>query len=176
MEHNGMVFIMSGIPGSGKSYIARQMCESFSRFGNHYPSICSADDFFMVDGKYQFNPARISLAHQACFRKFIGIVSRPAFGKRRNIIMVDNTNLTAAEISPYYLAAETFNYQVEVLRIDAPMELAGIRQTHGVPLTSIEKMEMAFRKRDVMPWWKVRDVRINDAGSIINLGALPISI
>ena len=56
------VIIMRGLPGSGKS------TEAKSYILTHGAVVVSADDFFMVAGKYRYNPAKIGDAHVACMR------------------------------------------------------------------------------------------------------------
>ncbi len=58
-----LVVIMRGTPGSGKSYLAGLVHKTALEHG--YSSvICSADDFFMVDGKYNFSTAKLVRAMQ----------------------------------------------------------------------------------------------------------------
>ena len=138
----GKVIILQGFPGSGKSTVAKQ-----------YPGayVISADNFFMKEGKYSFEPDKIGLAHQECFRSFIYAIM-----KDEATIIVDNTNLHASEISPYYLAAESYGYEVEVLRIDCDPDSAFKRQQHEVPSHAFDYMVRDFNRRDVLPWWNVQ--------------------
>jgi predicted kinase len=119
------VIIMRGVPGSGKSTLAREM------FPNAV--FCSADDYFMVEGKYCFDPSKIALAHQACWRKFYG-----ALCDQVPLIVVDNSATNVAEeVAPYVLPSEVMGCQVEVLTIWADPELAASRNVHGVPAKTV---------------------------------------
>ena len=50
-----ILIIMRGCPGSGKSYLASKL----SRGG----AVLAADDFWMDNGEYKFDPERINEAH-----------------------------------------------------------------------------------------------------------------
>lgn len=136
------VIIMRGVPGSGKSTLTRET----------FPDavFCSADDYFMVESKYCFDPSKIALAHQACWRKFYG-----ALCDKADTIVVDNTSTNVAEVAPYVLPAEVMDYQVEILTIWADPELAASRNVHGVPAESVLRMaeQLAEETERLPPWW-----------------------
>ena len=140
------VWILSGIPGSGKSTWAGREIPAGRTF--------SADDWFTTNSVYQFRPQELPLAHQACFRGFLRAVQeispRP--------VAVDNTNLSAWEIAPYMLAAEAHDWEVAIVRVHCPLAVALERQTHGVPPERLAAMARAFDRRDVLPWWTVHEV------------------
>ena len=122
------VVIMRSISGGGKSTYIRK----------HFPDaiVCSADHFFdQKDGSYKFNPKLLSVAHKACSMKF-----GKALKDKVPLIVVDNTNTTMREIRPYVMAAKAAGYEVEVIRIDTPVSVAHQRNSHGVPLASIQRM------------------------------------
>lgn len=140
-------------------------------------NIFSADHFFIEDGKYNFVPAKLPDAHRACFRGFVGRVKAgdkvaimsgvPGGGKSfhaerlagEGYVVVDNTNLSAWEISPYVLAAESAGATVTIFRVACDPAKAFARQSHGVPAVAHERMAQAFAKRDVLPWWNVVEVQ-----------------
>ena len=134
------VYVMSGLPGSGKSTLARKLA-------GENGLVLSADDYFMVDGEYRFDPTKIGEAHKRCMDRFI-----QATQAGEPLIVVDNTNLSKWEISPYMLVGETMVYEVTVVVVeeDNPTVCAA-RTTHGVPLEVIKKM--AYYREDLLPWW-----------------------
>ena len=115
------VYILRGIPGSGKSHLASILTRSGG-------VTVSADHFFQVDGKYNFNPSELGLAHGSCVRFFVKHVVAG-----RDVIVVDNTSINNWEISPYYSVAEAYGYNVEIITLVCDLKLALSRQTHGVP-------------------------------------------
>ena len=98
------VVILRGISGSGKSsYVAE-----------HYPDsiVCSADDFFRVNGEYQFDASKIGEAHSACMSGFLATLVR---GSEKPVV-VDNTNVHVWEFENYINIAVTLGYEVEVVK------------------------------------------------------------
>ena len=127
------VKIIRGISGVGKStYVMMNKMIADKSI------VCSADEYFVNEqGQYEFDGRKIPMAHQWCWGKFID-----AIGEGRNII-VDNTNTQPWEYENYIKLAKLFDYEVEIIHITPKgltnEELAK-RNTHGVPLESIEQM------------------------------------
>ena len=106
------VIVLRGISGAGKSTWAAK----------HYPDavIASADSYFLQeDGSYDYDPKQIDAAHEACYQTFV-----QALINREPLIVVDNSNVTVWEISPYVMPARSFGYEVEVLTLDCDPEVA----------------------------------------------------
>ncbi len=144
-EPKPQVFIMRGIPGSGKSTFVKNMIK-----GQKW--VVSADDFFMVDGVYQFEPKSIGEAHQACWLKFYNYIEK-IWKAARNLgevvdqrfrdittVVVDNTNIHTHEISPYVLPAEARGFAVTIITIQCDPARAFKRNIHQVPGQVIERM------------------------------------
>lgn len=115
------IIIMQGVPGSGKTtYILK-----------HYPSafICSADDFFIINGKYRYDKEYIGVAHKTCFFKF-----KAAIEDRLPEIVIDNTNISNKEMERYAELGALNGYEIQVIafRFTSP-ETAASRNVHGVP-------------------------------------------
>lgn len=135
-----MIICMSGIPGSGKSFQALKLAKRGNMF------IVSADFYFLDK---PFDPTLLSRAHGECFKRAIDWVSKGWD------IVVDNTNLSAWEISPYSLLAQSLDTPFEIHRVECDPEVAFARQTHGVPRNSFDRMVQQFNKRDYLPWWRI---------------------
>ena len=129
-----VLVLMRGLPGSGKSTVAR----AISSARNGAP-VRSTDDFFeLKTGSYVFEPKEIGPAHawnQA--RVKADLAAGHAW------VIVDNTNTQAWEMQPYRDMAKAYGYAVEVVSLfdggctDA--ELAA-RNAHGVPEATIARM------------------------------------
>lgn len=125
------VVIMRGISGSGKSTYAQQILDLWGP-----GRIVSADDFFMKDGTYQFNPSGIGEAHAVCLGKFLMHLQN-----RIPLVIADNTNIRLWEFNNYLKLARWFEYKIEILTTIKPSKdqiyLGHYRNVHNVPLEVI---------------------------------------
>lgn len=142
-----IVVLMSGIPGSGKStYVKEQMPDAV---------VCSADHFFMKNGRYDFNPALLGQAHAACLKKFAEALQSGA-----PEVVVDNTNISTLELAPYVALAAAYGVHCAVITVHCHPEVAHSRNTHGVPLHAVQRMAEALQKRELPPYWDVEVVNL----------------
>ncbi len=148
------VFILRGLPGSGKSsWATRQIIERktsvavVSADTYHYVQQPPREDGTLVTPVYQFKQENAGAAHNRCLLDFL-----QAIKEGWQIVIVDNTNLSAWEIAPYYRLAESFACDVEIVHHVCSVATSIARNTHSVPVATIEKMAARV---DVLPlWWK----------------------
>ena len=95
--------ILRGISGSGKSTFCKE----------NWPdaTVCSADNFFMRDGEYCFNPTLLGKAHAICLAEFID-----AINNRHKIVVADNTFIHKWEYMNYIQIADAKGYEIEICR------------------------------------------------------------
>lgn len=124
------LIILRGIPGSGKSTAA----EIFSENGK-YP-VCTADDYFMFDGKYKFDCTKLGLAHSSCQAK-----ADAAMAAGVEKVIIANTNTTLKELTPYIKMAETHGYLVLCLVVE---NRHGGKNEHGVSEDKLQIMKNRF--------------------------------
>lgn len=116
-----------------------------------YPLVCSADDFHMADGTYKFDPKNIGKAHDYCLSKYLAnfLPDAPFY----NTIIVDNTNLTAWEIAPYYRLAEMHQHAVRIVRVYCDFEKAVRRGVHNVPPAKVWQMWLTLCNEKLPAHW-----------------------
>lgn len=83
------LIILRGCAGSGKSTFADLIAEP--------KCVCTADDYFMVDGVYKFDATKLGQAHKACQDKFLRVLDNPAYEN----IVICNTNCKSSDYSFY---------------------------------------------------------------------------
>lgn len=122
-----ILIIVRGVPGSGKSSFAELLGTK---------AICTADDYHVRDGEYNWTPERIGAAHDWCQRK-----CRRFMKKRISPVVVANTSTTERELKPYYDLARQFGYKVYSVIVENRHDGQNI---HGVPEKTLEKMVNRF--------------------------------
>ena len=150
------VVVLSGLSGSGKSTYAKKLWNDLEP--GTYCKVVSADDYFMVNGEYKFDPMKLGDAHGACFREFLLSLEDVGY----NLIIVDNTCLSVAEIAPYMLGAQAFGWESEVVTLQCTKGRALGRNVHNVSERAIEGQLTALASRQLPPWWKHTEVSANE--------------
>ena len=119
---NGELVLIRGLPGSGKSTMARTfVSEGFLHF--------EADMFFEVAGQYQYEASRIQEAHNWCQNSARHALTA---GKR---VVVSNTFTQLREMVPY------FNMTQNVRVIEATGKWQNV---HGVPIEMLNRMALRW--------------------------------
>ncbi|NXN12999.1 N4BP2 protein, partial [Indicator maculatus] len=129
-----VLVLLRGVPGSGKSYLARTLLED-----NPDGIILSTDDYFCKNGQYHYDPDCLGEAHDWNRKR-----AKEAFEMRISPIIIDNTNIQAWEMKPYVTLAQQFKYEVMFREPDTwwkfkPKELER-RNIHGVSKEKIKRM------------------------------------
>jgi len=136
------LIVVRGICGSGKSFYVTNFC----RRNNLKVSVhvCSADDFFYVNGVYVFDPFKLPQAHASCMAKVIDGLTRDKLSP----IFVDNTHIKRWEYQNYKKLALNCGYEVEVVEFQAEtiidVGICAARNAHKVPQEIVWKMAMEF--------------------------------
>lgn len=139
--------ILRGLPGAGKSHIARQLCDRFLAqiaVPQRYGCICTTDDFFETASGYCFDPQRLGEAHDWNRQRFASLCDR-----KLPLLICANTNLEPREWQPYAAMAEKAGYRLRLLTIGQPADpahraLCVARNQHGVDAATIEAMAKRF--------------------------------
>jgi len=139
------VVIMRGLPGSGKSTVAKKLAATVEG-----AVIVSADDGLMVGGQYQFDVTKLGAAHGACQAAF-----KTALAFNKPLVIVDNTNTTPQEIQRYMDMAQNFGYEAVVMVVPCDVDTSAARNTHGVPREAIERMASRMASIPLDSSWRV---------------------
>nr|CCA22704.1 conserved hypothetical protein [Albugo laibachii Nc14] len=150
-DHRPWIIILRGIPGSGKSTVARQLSRILPQI--HWKvSICSADLYFEGRRGYRFDRNKLGIAHRQCFHTFkreIRACLDPENRDSQRVIVVDNTNVTRREYAQYITTSYKFYCVrvriVEIQCIDIGTAFAMARRnSHGVPIDRVLQMWMRW--------------------------------
>jgi predicted kinase len=129
------LIIVRGLPGSGKSTLAHQIAYEINRGvpDFSYAQVFEADQFFMIDGKYQFEVSELPQAHGDCLARTAKQLDAGG------IAIVSNTFTTRRELKPYFNLAKKFGIVPVVY-----LAQNNFGSVHNVPEETMAKMRERF--------------------------------
>lgn len=115
---------MQGIPGSGKSSMAKLIADANPEF----VAILSTDEYWYTQVGddptiYDYDPIQAGTAHRWNQRR---CAEAMVMGDH---IIIDNTNIKRDAIRPYLTLAEIFQYGVKVVRVEVALGVALARNS-----------------------------------------------
>jgi len=150
--------LMRGIPGSGKSYKAKELAYHHIIDGGRSLAICATDDYHMVDGEYVFNADMLGQFHELNQKR-----AEQFMRCETELVIIDNTNIKRRDMKSYRDSGEKLGYTVEEVIVGKDQLLPSLddadphkfndyidfctkRNTHSVPRDAIEKMARRFQE------------------------------
>jgi predicted kinase len=124
--------IIRGTSGSGKTTLA-QYIQSLNF--NADIRVCTADDFFVRNGQYEFDASKLGQAHGACQAKF-----RQALEDGVDVV-VANTSTARKDRDFYADLAKAAGYRV----FSIVVENLGTKDVHSVPVETLERQKNILR-------------------------------
>jgi predicted kinase len=125
------LYIVRGVPGSGKSTFAKTLG------GTHFET----DNYFMVDGEYKFDFTKIKEAHNWCQSQVSNAMLLNYTTGINEKIVVSNTFTQEWEMEPYFEMAKEWGYTVFTVVVE---NRHGGENQHGVPEDKLEIMRNRF--------------------------------
>ena len=123
-----ILILVRGLPGCGKSTFAELLADR--------KYICTADDYFMKEGKYIWNKLDIGTAHRVC-----QIKCKELMQIKTPRIVVANTSTTKKELKSYYDLAIAYGYKVFSVIVENRLNTVNV---HNVPEETIINMKKRF--------------------------------
>jgi predicted kinase len=115
--------IIRGLPGAGKTTYAKKIALE------HGILSIEADQFFIRDGRYQFDGSQVRAAHQWCQN-----TCKNALESGMDVI-VSNTFTIHRELQPYLDFAKKFNAEIEIIHVKGEFP-----SLHDVPEQTLQAM------------------------------------
>lgn len=139
-----LCIILRGLPGTGKSYIAKNYLAYISHAFEQLPSpvILSSDDFFITDKVYHFDKDKIQEAHKWNWERF-----RESVENSSPLIIIDNTNIKKFHYAHYLDYATRHNYITLIVLVphnESTNRELSERNIHGVDQETIRRMRKSF--------------------------------
>jgi len=128
------LYIVRGLPGSGKSTFARSIAKSYQIF--------EADQYFMEKGKYNFDATKLKEAHNDCKQRVVRRMRENLFNSIFfNNIVVSNTFTQDWEMKYYRSIGKRYGYKVHTIIVENRHYGTNV---HGVPEDKLQVMEDRF--------------------------------
>ena len=127
------LILVRGVSGSGKSEFTRQFISPTSL-------VISTDDFFMINGEYEFDPTLLAEYHANCLRSVESEMETPS-DTTCHTIVVHNTFTQNWEIKPYKELADKYGYNFYTIIIE---NRHGSESVHDVPEHVISNQKERF--------------------------------
>jgi len=133
---NGVLILLRGLPGAGKSTFANFIWQSGVIF--------EADQYFYDnEGNYNFDATKLGAAHKDCQSRVEQAMKdheeNPQYYPE---IVVSNTSTTEKELQPYIDLANKYDYKVVSLIVE---NRHGNKSVHNVPDEKLEQMKNRFQ-------------------------------
>jgi len=128
---NKTLFLLRGLPGSGKTTLANQL-------GGF---LVEADRYFMEYGEYKFDASKLKEAHAWCRNQVKEWMETNDRGFDVPRIVVSNTFTQEWEMKPYFDLAKEHGYTVFSLIVE---NRHGGKNVHDCPEETIAKMRERF--------------------------------
>jgi predicted kinase len=126
------LILLRGLPGAGKSTLAKLLSENGS-----YP-VLSIDSYFTnAKGEYDFKFDENHKAYKECERQ-----TEEALKLNKAKVFVDNTFTLDWELEPYFKLASIYNYQLHVLTVEKYHDSENI---HHVSNEQLQKMAEKYK-------------------------------
>lgn len=136
MEYEGNLVLIRGLPGSGKSTMARNLfpeCEHYE--ADDYFTVFEKDAEGIYKSQYRFDPAKLGKAHFTCQED-----TRVAMDEGSDVV-VSNTFTTFKEMQPYIEMAKARNYRVFIIEATGTFD-----SVHNVPFETIKNMSRRWER------------------------------
>jgi predicted kinase len=140
------LILVRGLPGSGKSTFAAGLAQ------HQNTDYVEADMYFMHNGEYKFDPAKLSQAHKWCFDKAIANLDQG------RTAIVSNTFTQSKEMQNYIRAAVERGIPISIVTLYGKYQ-----NVHNVPEIALQRMRDRFQSNEhLKSVWPNADINFID--------------
>uniref|UniRef100_F1KV99 NEDD4-binding protein n=1 Tax=Ascaris suum TaxID=6253 RepID=F1KV99_ASCSU len=132
-----VLLLMRGVPGSGKSYLARELLAGTNGV------VHSTDNYFVENGVYTFDANKLQEFHLRNLKE-----AKNAMSNGIKPIIIDNTNIYARHMQAYITQAVKFLYEVYFVEPQTEWKMKAAecarRNTHSIAVEKISYLLETF--------------------------------
>ncbi|KAJ3692021.1 hypothetical protein LUZ60_012371 [Juncus effusus] len=164
---DNFVIILRGLPGSGKSYLAKMLRDIEIENGGDPPRIHSMDDYFMIEVEKDVEESEglssksrgkkltkkvVEYCYEAEMEETYRESMLKAFKKtldegKFTFVIVDDRNLRVADFAQFWAISKRAGYEVYLLEAPYKDPMGCVaRNVHGFKLDEIKKMEARWEE------------------------------
>lgn len=156
-----IVVIFRGLPGSGKSFVAKNIKSQESSYGSEAPRILALDDYFECDGEYEYEVELEDSYRASLVKSFKKQVDDGYF----DFVMVDCINNLTKHYEEMWSYAKQKGFEVYIAEIDCDIGMAASRNVHGWTEDSLKKLSKQwdrtpdhFNKLDLLGFLQDKEI------------------
>uniref|UniRef100_A0A915BJQ6 Smr domain-containing protein n=1 Tax=Parascaris univalens TaxID=6257 RepID=A0A915BJQ6_PARUN len=132
-----VLLLMRGVPGSGKSYLARELLAGTNGV------VHSTDNYFIENGVYTFDANKLQEFHLRNLKE-----AKNAMSNGIKPIIIDNTNIYARHMQAYITQAVKFLYEIYFVEPQTEWKMeaneCARRNTHSIAVEKISYLLETF--------------------------------
>lgn len=145
-ERRSLIVILRAVPGSGKSTFAA-FVKMYAESIGLEAQICNADSYFMTLQGYKYDSQSIPAAHARSQAYCLEALARGV-----PVVIIDNTNVTRREWSPYSRMAQDGGHALcrVAFVTDLDAQALAARSWHEIPLRKLqERMRLFLQDHEI---------------------------
>jgi len=137
-----MVIIMRGLPGAGKTYVAKMIKDKETGEGGDAPRVMALDDYFEADGEYEYDEDLEDSYRDCLFKSF----KKNIDGRLFTFLIVDAINNKLDHFKPMWSHAKTNGFEVYVCEVKEDKEICINRNIHNKTAQEVEALSKDWDK------------------------------
>lgn len=137
-----IVIILRGVPGSGKSHLAKLIKNREMEAGGEKLRTMCLDDYFDVDGVYEYEP-EMEESYRASFLKSF---KKTVDGNLFSFILVDAVHNKVSQFREFWSYAKQNGFEVYVCSVEADPQVAASRNVHKRTAVEVIQLSKSFEE------------------------------
>jgi len=137
-----VVIILRGVPGSGKSHLAKLIKDKEVEAGGDQPRTMSLDDYFTVDGEYEYEEDMEEAYRASLLKSFKKNIDAGLF----SFLILDAVHNKTCQFKDFWSYAKQHGYEVYVCTVECDPVLAASRNIHKRSEQEVIKLHKTFEE------------------------------